>query len=300
MRGLAALVVTVLVGIPAIVPAAPTPVQVQMRNIALHVDATTVVTIVQLRGELISTSSTKPPVFDDRDSFKVRVDSAEIWLDAKALTQLLNRYTFAYKGAPLRDVEVTTENQALKVSGELRKGIPVPFSITADPSVAGGQLRLHPTKVKALGVPAKRLMALFGLELDNLIKLREDRGARIEGDDFLLDPGALLPPPSIEGRLQSVHVEGGRIVQRYGPGRLPALKPPDPSATNYMYYSGGVLKFGKLTMTDTDMQLIDENPRDPFDFFQERYNDQLVAGYSKNTAAHGLKVYMPDYHRVAR
>jgi hypothetical protein len=141
-------------------------------------------------------------------------------------------------------------------------------------------------------------VALFGLEL-NLIKLREDRGARIDGDDFLLNPGALLPPPTIEGRLQSVNVEGDRVVQRYGPGRLSALKPPDPSAANYMYYSGGVLKFGKLTMTNTDMQLIDENPRDPFDFFQERYNDQLVAGYSKNTPALGLKVYMPDYHQVA-
>ena len=54
------------------------------------------------------------------------------------------------------------------------------------------------------------------------------------------------------------------------------------------------------SMTDTDLQLIDDNPRDPFDFSQERYNDQLVAGYSKNTAALGLQVYMPDYHRVAK
>jgi hypothetical protein len=167
--------------------------------------------------------------------------------------------------------------------------------MTAEPSVAGGRLRLRPTKIKTLGIPTKRLMALFGLELDNLITLREDRGARIDGDDLLLNPGALLPPPAIEGRLQSVNVEGGRIVQRYGPGRLAALKPPDPSAANYMYYSGGILKFGKLTMTDTDMQLIDADPKDPFAFFQDRYNEQLVAGYSKNTPALGLKVYMPDY-----
>ena len=67
-----------------------------------------------------------------------------------------------------------------------------------------------------------------------------------------------------------------------------------------MYYAGGVLTFGKLTMTDTDMQLIDDNPGDPFDFSQDRYNDQLVAGYSKNTTKLGLKVYMPDFHRVAK
>ncbi len=69
-----------------------------MRNIALHVDASTIVNIVHLRGELIGTSPTKPPVFDDPTSFKVHVDSAEISLDAKALTQLLNRYTFVVQG----------------------------------------------------------------------------------------------------------------------------------------------------------------------------------------------------------
>jgi hypothetical protein len=47
------------------------------------------------------------------------------------------------------------------------------------------------------------------------------------------------------------------------------------------------------------MQLIDNDPSDPFDFFQERYKDQLVAGYSQNTPALGLKVYMPDYQSVA-
>jgi hypothetical protein len=48
-------------------------------------------------------------------------------------------------------------------------------------------------------------------------------------------------------------------------------------------------------MHDADLQLIDADPRDPFDFYPARYNAQLVAGYSKNTPAKGLKTYMPDY-----
>ena len=113
----------------------PVEVQVQMRNVALHVDATTIVRIVHLRGELISTSPTKPPVFDDRRSFKVRVDSGEIAVDAGALTQLLNHYLFSYKGSPLRDLKVTTAEGRLKIAGELRKGVPIPFSMIAEPSV---------------------------------------------------------------------------------------------------------------------------------------------------------------------
>ena len=53
-------------------------------------------------------------------------------------------------------------------------------------------------------------------------------------------------------------------------------------------------------MTDADMQLIDADARDPFDFFPARYEAQLIAGYSRNTHRHGLQVFMPDYARVAK
>ena len=48
-------------------------------------------------------------------------------------------------------------------------------------------------------------------------------------------------------------------------------------------------------MTDTDLQLIDDDPEDPFEFFLERYADQLVAGYSKTTKDKGLRTYLPDF-----
>ena len=48
------------------------------------------------------------------------------------------------------------------------------------------------------------------------------------------------------------------------------------------------------------MELIDADPRDPFDFWPERYVTHLVAGYSKNTPSGGLRVYMPDYGSASR
>ena len=65
-----------------------------------------------------------------------------------------------------------------------------------------------------------------------------------------------------------------------------------------MYYRGGVLRFGKLTMHDTDLLIMDAEPQDPFDFFLDQYNAQLVAGYSKNTPDHGLVVTMQDYRKT--
>ena len=46
---------------------------------------------------------------------------------------------------------------------------------------------------------------------------------------------------------------------------------------------------------EPDLLILDDDPADPFDFFLDRYNEQLVAGYNKNTLDHGLIVHMPDF-----
>ena len=107
---------------------------------------------------------------------------------------------------------------------------------------------------------------------------------RVEGNDLLLDAAQLLPPPGMHGKLTAVRVERGALVQVFGSG---TARPISPSATakNHIYWRGGQLAFGKLTMTETDLELVDEDPRDPFDFSVDRWNEQLVAGYSKTTGA---------------
>jgi hypothetical protein len=61
-----------------------------------------------------------------------------------------------------------------------------------------------------------------------------------------------------------------------------------------MFYRGGTLRFGKLSMADADMQIVDLDPGDPFEFDLEHYTTQLVAGYSRTPPDLGLEVYMPD------
>jgi hypothetical protein len=70
--------------------------------------------------------------------------------------------------------------------------------------------------------------------------------------------------------------------------------------SNYMAYRGNRLRFGKLTMNDTDLILIDMDSADPFDFYLDHYVAQLVAGYTKETSSFGLRVYMRDYNKLSR
>ena len=288
---------------PQAAPApAPVTVQIEMRNVNLQVDEGIVLAVRRLRGRMESRTPGRPPMFDDGRSYVLQVDQGELSIGVKSLERLLNAHVFAYQGAPLEDIRVQPDGEGrLEQKAKLRKGITVPVSMkTSVAATPEGQLRMHVESMKAAGVPARGLLKLFGLELDDVVKLEQGRGVIVRDDDLVISVGQVLPPPEIRGRLSSAFIRGDELVQIFGDKRsLPELTKPDPKAPNYVYFQGGDIRFGKLTMSGADLQLIDADPRDPFDFYPAHYKAQLVAGYSKNTPSGGLKTYMPDYNDLS-
>jgi hypothetical protein len=292
-------VVTLLCGTSLTLPAAPAHVQVEMKNVRLHPADGIVLDIAHLRGTMVSRRTGAPPVFDDQQSYVLRVRRAQVAMDVASLQNLLNQHVFAYDGAPVKNLTVTPDHGQLAMKGKLHKGVDVPFSVKASLSTtADGRMRMHSESMKALGVPAKGLLEFFGLKLDDVMNVKARRGIEIQENDIIIAAGQVLPPPEIAGRLTRVAIEGNRLVQVFddGSGAPPNLTKPSPTAGNYIYFGGGEIRFGKLTMHDADLQLIDSDPKDAFDFYPSRYDAQLVAGYSKNTPQKGLRTYLPDYN----
>lgn len=277
-------------------PSSPQPVQAAMRRVNFHVDPTIVLRIEYLRGRLLPTRPGSPAIFEDKRSFILQIDSATITLDTRGMGELLNRYVFAYSGAPLKSLSLSVEGNRLRQRGRLHG---FPFSILSEVSVTpAGELRLRPVSIKAFGIGVTGMMKFLGMQLEKMMNLSKAKGMRADHNDLLLTPTSLLPPPQIRGHLAGVVLRDSTIVQIYRPDSGPtpaALIPPDSSAVNYMYYQGSSLRFGKLTMTPADLLILDGDPSDWFEFFLDRYNDQLVAGFSRNTRSGGLITTMPDY-----
>lgn len=291
---------------PAILEASDdSTTRTEFHNVDFHMTSDVVLNIAFLRGAMRSVAKGQPVVFDDKRSFVIEIDSAQVGLTPSNLANLMNRYVFAYPGAPLRNLRFAVKGESLVQSGVLHKVVDIPFEITAALSVTDeGRVRIHPTAMQIFGVDGIGLMKALGIKLDKLLDLRKAKGVSVQGNDLLLDPGSLLPPPAISGRVVAARVEHGEVVQIFGsdtsgtqaaPRRLAPL---DSAARNYMRFRGGTLRFGKLFMVDADMQIIDADQHDSFDFSIDEYNRQLVAGYSKNTIDGGLKVYMPDLDDV--
>lgn len=285
----------------ALLPAAVQPessagaVQAEMRNVMYHYTEPIAVHIAYLKGELLPTQQGGMPVFDDADSFSLSIQSARISITTDALANVLNQYAFVSADSPIKAVRITANDNKLKIKGRLHSKGDIPFESEGSLSVTSdGGIRVHTEKLKAGHLPVKGLMDILGQTIAKLIDTSKVRGLRADNDDLLLDPSELFPPPHIHGRLRAISIVGNEVVQEYGAPAAPSVK----ISGNYMAYHGAQLRFGKLTMSDTDLVLIDMDPQDPFDFYLARYRDQLVAGYTKTTPSFGLRCYFRDYSKL--
>jgi hypothetical protein len=273
-------------------------VQTQMQNVKFRFTESATVYIKMLSGELLPNEGSEFPVFDNKESFRLRIGYAEIDIAAGDLASVFNSYVFARTNSPLKGVSMSIENGHLKIKGKLHDVGIIPFETESTLSPTDdGKILLRTAKVKALHVPVKGIMNLFGVEIADLIKNGKLPGVEARGDDLVLDPSLVFPAPQMEGRVTETRIEGNTIVLTFGDkNRAPKAR----QAGNYISFRGNRLRFGKLTMTDVDMTLIDMDPTDPFDFFLNRYKDQIAAGYSKISSNSALRIFVKDFNKLGK
>jgi hypothetical protein len=282
----------------AVSASADTITELAMQNVSFHVDDDARLGVRRLRGRMRALNGSHIVSFDDKTGLAVDIASAEVALTPKSLSIILNRYVFGYKGSPLKDLVVRTEGDHIVQTGTMHKLIDIPFEMTAELSIADdGWIKVHPTRIDICNLDGQKLLKAVGSSLQSLLDLSGAKGARVVGNDLFLNPMIALPPPKMIGTATGIRVESGDVVETFGPPPASAAAPPIP-ASNYLYFHGGTIKFGKLYMVDADLMTVDADPSDPFDFYMDYYHTQLVAGYHITLANYGLVTYMPDFDDI--
>ena len=276
-------------------------IRVEMRHIDFRIDREVLFHIEEMHGELIPLENNRSPIFDDKRSFGIAIESGTIALSVASMASLLNNYVLAYKGAPISKVRLSTQNGELVQSATVH-GIPV--TILGDVSVTpDGLIRFAPQSIKMAGVPTKTLMDALGAQTERLVHLDESRGLKIVGDDMLMDINQFPTAPRIYGHLVGARFEADSLIETFAPrphksnGSSGALSPPV-SSPSFMYFHGGVVRFGKLIMNNTDMEIVREHKQDWLDFDLDHYNDQLTAGCTATTRSFALISQVPNYSQV--
>ena len=268
-------------------------VAIQARRVDFHLLDGIGRTGEEMDGAMLAASG-KTISLDDKSAFTVAVRGAVTRLSSANLTSLLNAYLLPRAESPIKRVAVRFDGQTLLIKGEVRKLLAVPFEARAVLSpTRQGELRVHVVEFRVAGVLTKGFFDLVGIKLDKVAEPRQRSAFRIEGDDLIVPLRSLFPPPLLTAQLTEVHIDGDSLVETLGRPR-PLATPPQP-APNYVYFRGGRLRFGKMTMDDVDLELIDKHPSDNFDFSLDRYTEQISAGYTRLRPDLGLIAYAEDY-----
>jgi hypothetical protein len=286
------------------VEASRQPVEVDMANVDLHITGDVTLHIKRMSGHFDPVGR-DVAYLDDKRSYSVFVDSGEVAIDLASLNALMARSMGGDK-SNVDKLRVSIKDGTLRQQGVIDSAINVPFKATSVVSATpDGRIRVSTKSVRGFGLPLRPVMSLFRIKMDNFVKTTPGSGVEADGNDLIVDPSVVIPAPSIRGRLTAVRIDGNQMVQTFGAASArasapksgngtPALQPP--LSPNHIYWRGSQLSFGKLTMTETDLELVDLDPNDPFDFSVDNWNAQLVAGYSKTMPNRGLRAFMPDYN----
>jgi len=120
----------------------------------------------------------------------------------------------------------------------------------------------------------------------------------VAGNDIYLDTQTLLPPPRIRGRLTGVRVINPDLEGVYGKAKEETTRVEQ--WRNFLQLRDGTIDFGKLTMRQVDLIMIDLSDDAWFDLDLTHYQEQLVNGYTRMTPQAGLQIFMPDLDKIPR
>ncbi len=282
---------------------ASSPTFTNMKNVFLRVDPEIGVMINHMTGRLEPKRSGDPVIFDDVKSFIFHVGQGELEIDEENISRLKNKYTFNFPDSPIKDVKVEFLPGRIKMSGKMKKLIWVPFSMegTVSPT-PDGKILLTPSDIRTAGIPVKSMLSLFGLTTSKLISISAERGLYFEGNNVILDPGTLFPPPKLDGAVTRVEVLQGKMrLYMQGRENIPQRVAPDLSARNYMHVFGGNILIMNELQRGAELQMVDMQPNTPFDFYLGEYKRHLRAGYVKVVNDQGsLITLMPDYTQLGK
>jgi hypothetical protein len=268
-----------------------TPTQVYAHNIMLRKGPDFRIYIAWIAGKMVRTKEQVDPTFDDADSFILQIDKGVIRANIGDICKYLN--ATAAKDSPLKNIEIQPEGERVKIHGTVKKVVPLPVELLG--SVAAtkqGLVRLHIDRISVLKVPVKGLLGTFDLKLSDLVRSTNVPGVTITGNDIVFDTEKLLPPPHIRGELTTVQVKVPDIEVIYG--NAPNDSTQLAQWHNFLRFRNGAVGFGKLTMHNTDLTMIDAVNEPWFDLDLVNYQNQLVNGYTRMTAQAGLEIYMPS------
>lgn len=248
-----------------------------------------------LHGQMARARRNVNPTFDDPESFFLDIKTGVLRANVGDINNYLN--TEGLRNSSLKNVTLSGDGNQIKLRATLHKVVSLPIELTGTISaIPDNRIQIHVTKLNVLKVPFKALLGVFHVTVSDLFQTKNLPGIQVSGNDILFDTQQLLPPPHIRGHLTTVRVVNPDLEEIYGNAQDDVERVEQ--WRNFLRLKGGTIDFGKLTMHQVDLIMIDISKDPWFDLDLANYQEQLVNGYTRMTPQAGLQIFMPDRREI--
>lgn len=244
-----------------------------------------------LKGKMVRTRRDTNPSFDDPDSFVIEINSGVVRANIGDIGIFLNAGGVA--DSPLKNITLLADGDLIKLQGTLHKLISLPVEVLGSvAATSDNRIQVHVTKISLLKIPFKGLLGGLNISVSDLFHPKGIAGVEVSGNDIYFDTLKLLPPPHIHGQLSKVRVVAPDIEEVFGNAEDDVTRVEQ--WRNFLRLNNGTIDFGKLTMHEVDLTMVDLSNDAWFDLDLNNYQNQLVNGYTRMTPEAGLQIFMPD------
>lgn len=151
----------------------------------------------------------------------VTVRSGTVFIQTADLSKLLAPHVPQDK---ISDLSVETKDGQLKISGKMKKTLPVHFEIKGPVSITpDGKLALHEKSMKVDKLPMKGLADMLGMNPADVAGNSAQKGIQGKKDELIVDPNMLWGMP-VQGKVSAVKVTNTGLLLTYGVPRHGALR----------------------------------------------------------------------------
>ena len=250
-----------------------------------------------LRGNMVRTRPDVNPTFDDTETFFLEIKSGVVRANIGDIGTFLNAGGVA--DSPLKNIQLRADGENIKLKGSLKKLISLPVEMLGSVSAASdNRIQVHVEKLSVLKIPVTGLLRGLHITASDLVGSKSIPGISVLGNDIFFDTFKLLPPPRIRGQLLKVRVVSPDIEEVFGNAEETLTRVEE--WRNFLRLRDGTIDFGKLTMHNVDLVMVDLSDDAWFDLDLNNYQNQLVNGYTRMTPQAGLQIFMPDLNNVPK
>ncbi len=118
------------------------------------------------------------------------VEYGEVFVSSESLSHVFER-KLKQANSKVSDVKIETGEGTARLSGKVKKLVPIPFTIEGPVSTDGTVITLEGKTIKAAGVPVKGLLEMVGSHISSLMNANNVSGVRVNGNNLSFEPEQL-------------------------------------------------------------------------------------------------------------